>query len=393
MYDDRTLQIIEYHRSMLIDEVRTTSFLRAILGTVKPGDVVLDMGCGTGVLSYFACIAGAKRVYAVEHGSIIELAKAICRHNGFQERVIFLNDWSTNIDFPEPVDVIITETIGNLGFEEGILGWIIDAKKRFLTEGGRIIPRSIDMVLVPTENPEYQDTINTWNQELYSLDFSPARPLAVNNLLWAEWTPDLFLSEPALLVSIELAEVECADFSGEISFVAQRDGRIHGLGGWFNAELMPGQTVSNAPPNKAPSWDQTFFPLERPLQVSAGDRLCVEVQVRDNAEHWDWQVTADGSTKGGAFSPETTRFAHSSQAGNLKPPANQRSPDYMPVRTEEAEVDLLILQLMDGANPLSEIARRAATKFPAYFTSHDSALEYAFHLSVDYARWANNGRS
>ena len=57
MYDDRTLQIIEYHRSMLIDEVRTTSFLRAILGAVKPGDVVLDMGCGTGVLSYFACIA------------------------------------------------------------------------------------------------------------------------------------------------------------------------------------------------------------------------------------------------------------------------------------------------------------------------------------------------
>ena len=122
MYDDRTLQIIEYHRSMLIDEVRTTSFLRAILGAVKPGDVVLDMGCGTGVLSYFACIAGARRVYAVEQGPIIELAKAICQRNGYQERVIFLNDWSTNIDLPEPVDVIITETIGNLGFEEGILG-------------------------------------------------------------------------------------------------------------------------------------------------------------------------------------------------------------------------------------------------------------------------------
>ena len=130
---------------MLIDEVRTTRFLRAILGAVKPGDVVLDMGCGTGVLSYFACIAGAKRVYAVEHESIIELAKAICGHNGFQERVIFINDWSTNIEMPEPVDVIITETIGNLGFEEGILGWIIDAKKRYLTEGGRIIPRSIEV--------------------------------------------------------------------------------------------------------------------------------------------------------------------------------------------------------------------------------------------------------
>ncbi len=144
MYDETTLQILEYHQSMLLDETRTTSFLRAIIKTVKPGDIVLDMGCGTGILSYFACMAGAKRVYAIEQGPIIELAKAICERNGFQDRVVFFNDWSTKIELPEPVDVIITETIGSLGFEEGILGWIIDAKKRFLTAGGQVIPHSIE---------------------------------------------------------------------------------------------------------------------------------------------------------------------------------------------------------------------------------------------------------
>lgn len=41
MYDDTALQIIEYHRSMLDDKVRTTSFLRAIMNAVKPGDIVL----------------------------------------------------------------------------------------------------------------------------------------------------------------------------------------------------------------------------------------------------------------------------------------------------------------------------------------------------------------
>ena len=113
---------------MLEDRERTGGFLGAILNAVKPGDIVLDVGCGTGVLSYFACIAGARRVYAVEQGPIIELAKDICQHNGFQDQVIFCNDWSTNVDLPEQVDIIITETIGNLGFEEGILGWVIDAK-------------------------------------------------------------------------------------------------------------------------------------------------------------------------------------------------------------------------------------------------------------------------
>ncbi len=59
MYDDKSLEILEYHRSILFDEVRTDSFLRAILTTVK---LVLDMGCGTGILSYYACMAGARRL-------------------------------------------------------------------------------------------------------------------------------------------------------------------------------------------------------------------------------------------------------------------------------------------------------------------------------------------
>jgi predicted RNA methylase len=76
MYDDKFLEILEYHHSILFDEVRTEIFSRAILKTVK---LILDMGCGTGILSYFACMAGARRVYAVEQGSIIAAAKLICK--------------------------------------------------------------------------------------------------------------------------------------------------------------------------------------------------------------------------------------------------------------------------------------------------------------------------
>lgn len=394
MYDDTSLQMLEFHRSMLDDRVRTGSFLKAILKTVNPGDVVLDLGCGTGVLSYFACMAGAKRVYAVEQGPIIELAKSICQHNGFQDQVTFYNDWSTHVDLPEEVNVIITETIGNLGFEEGVLGWVLDAKKRFLAEEGRIIPQSIEMVLVPTENPEYHEDVNIWNQELYSLDFSPAHSLAVNNLLWADWsTGDLFLSKPASLVNIDLKQIENTDFSEQVSFVAQRDGLLHGLGGWFSAELTPGLTISNAPPNQTPSWNQTFFPIERQFKVSAGDCILVEVKVRDNAGHWEWLITVDGSSYGSPVSPGGSRFVGKSSSGRLRSPVHQSSPDHMPVRTEEAEVDLLILGLMDGATALGEIACQAAAQYPAYFTDYEGALEYAARLSEDYARWASPARA
>jgi len=91
-------------------------------------------------------------VYTVEQGPIIAAAKLICRHNGFQDRVRFINDWSDKIDLPEKIDLIIIETVGNLAFEEGILGWITDAKKRFLEKGGQIIPKTLELVILYLSN-------------------------------------------------------------------------------------------------------------------------------------------------------------------------------------------------------------------------------------------------
>ena len=73
------------------------SFLRAILKAVEPGDVVLDIGSGTGVLAYFACMAGAKRVFAVEQDPLVGLAQAISKQNGFDDRVVFLYGQPTAI--------------------------------------------------------------------------------------------------------------------------------------------------------------------------------------------------------------------------------------------------------------------------------------------------------
>ena len=164
MYDRTILETIEYHQSMLADKVRMASYLTAILKVVEPGDVVLDIGSGTGILAYFACLAGAKQVYAVEQDPLVGLAQTISRHNGFQDRVTFLNDWSDRIELSELVDVVLTETIGNIGFEEGILGWIIDAKERLLVPNGRIIPQIVELVMVPCQSPTELDLLDDWSE-------------------------------------------------------------------------------------------------------------------------------------------------------------------------------------------------------------------------------------
>ncbi len=71
---------------MLHDERRTGDYLRALAAAVRPDDVVLDIGTGSGVLAVAAARAGARRVYAVEASDIAEVAARVFEVNGVQDR-------------------------------------------------------------------------------------------------------------------------------------------------------------------------------------------------------------------------------------------------------------------------------------------------------------------
>ena len=99
----------------LTDEVRLSAYQRPINATVRPGDVVPDLGSGTGILGLFACRAGAAHVYSIEVGSIIGLAREICRVNGFLDRVTYMRGLSTELELSRKADVVVADEIGNLG--------------------------------------------------------------------------------------------------------------------------------------------------------------------------------------------------------------------------------------------------------------------------------------
>src|SRR5712692_1292131 len=97
-------EFLSVHREMIYDEVRTSAYGQAICEIVKRGDVVLDLGTGTGLLALLAVRAGAERVYAIEKTSIIDVAKANARNLGVDDKIDFIMADSRSVELPRQVD-------------------------------------------------------------------------------------------------------------------------------------------------------------------------------------------------------------------------------------------------------------------------------------------------
>ena len=286
---------INYHLSMLVDAVRTGVYSQAISRVVKAGDVVADVGCGAGILSFLARRAGAKHVYAIENEAVIEMAKLVALKNGYEKKITFFNNMSFGVDLPEKVDVIVTETMGTFGFEEGILGSLTDARDRFLKPGGKIIPNSLALFLVPVEMPKfYEHVVDFWVQGCEGFDFSPIRELTVNNFHSLKLHEGTFLADPSRVAEVVFADTKLTEIDAQVSFHASRRGRCHGLAGWFNAELIPGLRISNGPGDRGSHWGLAFFPIDKPVTVDRGNRIVAEISSSGNGEYWNWKVDING---------------------------------------------------------------------------------------------------
>ncbi len=103
------------HEEMLQDTVRTLSYRNAIIQNkdMFKDKVVLDVGCGTGILSMFAAKNGAKHVIGVDMSSIIEMARNLVELNGFSDKITLLRGKLEDVELPFPkVDIIISEWMG-----------------------------------------------------------------------------------------------------------------------------------------------------------------------------------------------------------------------------------------------------------------------------------------
>ncbi len=274
----------EHHVSMLADTDRTLAFKRAIEEVVKPGDVVLEIGTGTGILSVFAARAGAKKVYAVEAYGLGPVAQQVFEENGVGDRVELIRGWSTQITLPERANVLITETIGNEPLGERIIDTVVDARKRLLTPDARLIPSRLRVIgrLVSLSDEVadthlFTDANLARARERYGVDLGPLseaerRGAFAIDLDTALARTVVSRSDPFTIADVDLATTELV-FTRDVDAVVAEAGRVDGVLMHFVATLGPSTTLTVDPFEiDSSSWRHRLWLLP-PAERSAGDRL------------------------------------------------------------------------------------------------------------------------
>jgi protein arginine N-methyltransferase 1 len=362
------------HRNYLSDPIRLDAFEQAIGEIVRPGMVVCDLGAGTGILGLMACRAGAKHVYALESTPLIGLAREIAEANGFGGRISHLREFSTRADLPEPVDVILADQVGLFGFEAGTFNFFLDAVERFLRPGGALIPASVQLWAAPIEATEIWTDIEFWSRGIAGFEFRPARQVAANTEHAVILDQEQLLAEPIRLATLETGRRTTGTWVFEECFRIGRAGTLHGLGGWFVAQLSSSSAMTNGPCSDVRIKRQNAcFPIEHPVSVVPGDEVAVRFQIspRDLITTWHVEVRNQQDEC-------CQRFLQSSWNGNLLSHEDLRRlrPDWSPQLTARGRARRSVLEFCDGTNHLADIERKVFERHHDLFRDEAAAAGF-----------------
>lgn len=373
---------------MLTNEPRVDAYARALARAIAPGCTVLDIGAGTGIFSLLACQYGAGHVYAVEADDIIAVAQAIVADNGYAERITCLRALSTSVNLPVRADVIVSDLRGILPIFEQHIPAVVDARRRLLASGGRLIPHADTLWVGLVEAPDvYTSYERPWLHNDFGLDMHAAHGFVVNSWAKTHFRPAHLLVEPHGWATLDYATVESPDITGEATWTLDREGTSHGLAVWFDTILFDEIGFSNAPGQPELIYGQAFFPFIKPVALVPGDVVSVNLRADLIGDDYIWQWRSRVHPAGeeqqlkAAFNQSTFYGTPFSTDGLRRQEAG-----FVPALDSQGKIDAYVLSQMDGHRTLAEIARRVADRFPDKFDSWEAALKRASKLSQKYSR-------
>lgn len=270
------------HHEMLSDSVRTESYRDALIlnpGTVKDANV-LDIGCGTGILSMFSAQAGAGSVTGVDCSDIIYKAMDIVRENKLEDKVKLIKGKLEEIELPhKKFDIIVSEWMGYFLLYEGMLDTVIAARDKYLAPGGRVLPNrcTLDICAI-SDDERYDNYVGKFWSNVYGYQMNCMRAPILEEAS-VEVIPGACVvsdSVSVLQLDINTCAISDTQFSANFQLNINQDCEITGLCGYFDIFFdMPEVPVmfSTGPNVKPTHWKQTVFYLPEKMSVRNEDIL------------------------------------------------------------------------------------------------------------------------
>ncbi|XP_068003904.1 protein arginine N-methyltransferase 3 [Melanerpes formicivorus] len=279
------------HEEMLKDKVRTESYRDFIYQNpqIFRDKVVLDVGCGTGILSMFAARAGAKKVIGVDQSEIIYQAMDIIRLNKLEDIITLVKGRIEEVDLPlEKVDVIISEWMGYFLLFESMLDSVIYAKDKYLAEGGSVYPDSCSISLVAVgDMNKHEEKLLFW-EDVYGFDMSCMKKAVIPEAVVEVLDPSTLISTATVIKHIDCNTASTPDleFSSDFTLKITTGTKCTAIAGYFDVFFERNchnkVLFSTGPQCTKTHWKQTVFLLEKPIPVEAGEALRGKITVRKN---------------------------------------------------------------------------------------------------------------
>jgi len=281
------------HEEMLKDSVRTGSYRNAMYNNphLFKDKTVLDVGCGTGILSMFAAKAGAKHVVGIDMSNIIDQAQKIIEANGFKDVITLVKGKLEEVELPlQQFDIIVSEWMGYFLLYESMLDTVLLARDRYLAPGGLMFPDTAVMYLAAIEDQDYKDEkINFW-ENVYGFDYSCIKDIALREPLVDTVDMKAVVTDPCEIkrINILTAKKEDLTFKAPFSLKATRNDYVHAFLGWFDISFSHAHkpvNFSTGPHAKYTHWKQTVFYTVDTITISEGESITGEITCAPNARN------------------------------------------------------------------------------------------------------------
>ncbi|XP_010466177.1 PREDICTED: probable protein arginine N-methyltransferase 6 [Camelina sativa] len=292
------------HEEMIKDRARTDAYRDAIMHhqSFIQGKVVVDVGCGTGILSIFCAQAGAKRVYAVDASDIAVQAKEVVKANGLSDKVIVLHGRVEDVQIDEEVDVIISEWMGYMLLYESMLGSVITARDRWLKPGGLILPSHATLFMAPVSHSDrYSHSIDFW-RNVYGIDMSAmmqlAKQCAFEEPSVESISGENVLTWPGVVKRIDCQTIQIQELdsvTAKYRFQSIMRAPMHGFAFWFDVEFnAPASSpAKNTSESSAASGSSSISPSgegNQKKRTNRSDALLLSTSPEAPPTHWQQTI-------------------------------------------------------------------------------------------------------